>query len=79
MEMFTVVRLGPKGPDSSEHMFCVAAAGNPELIRTSEGETQVLINGVGSSDPKWCRTSAEKFCAALNEQFQRYMNGEFHE
>lgn len=75
---FSVQRLGqPKGPDTPEHLFCVEAQSNPELVRT-HGAGYALISGAGGSDPKMARAAAQRLADALNEQWDKYMNGNFH-
>jgi len=77
---FDVKRLGQtKGPDTHEHVFCVRAIGNKELIRTGESKEFALINGASGSDPAVTRLANELFADALNEVVAAYYRGEFHE
>lgn len=43
-EPFYVKRIGPRGPDTHEHLFCVAARGNHELVRTADSAPYAPIN-----------------------------------
>lgn len=78
MKPFSVVRIGPKGPDSAEHMFCVQARSNEELIRTYKAGFSAWITGASGANPSMARTAAQKLADALNEQWDKYMNGDFH-
>lgn len=75
---FFLKRSGPRGADTHKHMFCVGAKGNPELVRTGESDAEVLINGA-SGPPPDCRAAVQRLVDALNEQWERYLRGEFHE
>ncbi len=76
---FYVKRFGPKGPDSHKHVFCVMAKANQECARLGYcGVTDVCINGASGTNPTMTRAAVQELCNALNEQFERYMRGEFH-
>src|SRR5262252_6096667 len=76
---FFLKRIG-KGRDSSRHLFCIGAKGNPELIRTGETDAEVLINGASSSDSgKMARAGCQGAIDALNQVWQDYLDGKFHE
>ncbi len=75
---FKVKRFGPKGKDSYKHTYCVVAVANKECVRLGFSATDAAINGASSSDAKHAKDAAQKLCDALNEQFNRYMRGEFH-
>lgn len=76
---FEVRRFGPKGPDVAGHQFSVVAIGHPEMIRTKQSGITAAISGASSTNPKDARAAAQKLCDALNEQWTKYMNGEFHD
>lgn len=75
---FSVKRVGPKGPDSNQHLFCIQAHGNQELVRTGESHESCLLNGAGGSSAAATRTAIDHLCIKLNEVIQSYLNGEFH-
>lgn len=80
MHPFSVRRLGPSCvPDSHEHTFCVHVRGNEEHIRTGMSGYAVLISGACGSDPALAKVATQRFADALNQQFDHYMDGKFHE
>ncbi len=75
---FYVKRFGPKGPDSHKHTYCVVASANKECVRLKFSGATASINGAASSDGTSAKEACQLLCDALNEQFARYMRGEFH-
>lgn len=77
-KMFSVVRLGPKGPDTCNHVFSVKATGNKELTDEMPTLNCALLNGASGTDPVRTRLAVEMFAEALNEVVASYYRGEFH-
>lgn len=75
---FVVKRFGPRGPDSLRHTFCVVATANGECVRKGWSESNAAINGAFSNDALKCRAAVQRLCDGLNEQWRRYLRGEFH-
>ena len=76
--MFRAVRVGPEGPDTPAHMFCVRAAGDRDLVRTGDSQEFALVYSFRGSDPMELRLAVQRLAAALNEQVARFYRGEFH-
>lgn len=77
---FCIKRVGPRGPDTHEHLFCVVAKGNPELVRTGESDAEILVNSTSSSDGgAGARAAVTRLVDALNGVWEDYLAGRFHE
>lgn len=75
-EPFRLKRIGPLGPDSTKHLFCVEAVGNHELVRTKESPPSALING---SLGAHARVPVQRLVDALNAVWAQYLLGTYHD
>lgn len=69
---FKLHRLGPRGPDSHKHTFCVEAVANRSARMLGGGGRYALLNGASDSSGSNSREAVQKLVDALNEEVDRY-------